>query len=371
MNLHFPDDHRGRLAAGGGGPSPGQDSSSVTFSRRKQINTLRIFNDNVTEVLPDSQYSVDFVAGGQQLSLRVFLGPGFPETTRPALRVLPSSLGHPWLEPGSGNVVGAPGLINYTVHSDLGRVVQAVKRELEKNPPKPLPNGSISTPAATAFLNPMPIPPQLPIHQNHFRTHTMPPHVARQQQHQQQGHLPSGQPNHGGASSVIPGLSELSEEELRDVLDSDIAAKEFCSKLDNAAMKEVARSRDTMREGIEATLEKNAELVEEAEDLRKEMATKTSELEGLKRQTHDLCGRVGTSNAGPASFASILERAAVSARETEEESDQLAEEFLSNASGLSVEEFGRRYMSTRTRHHALKVKVDKLKAGHTSGFAPF
>ena len=373
MNLRLSDGHRGRLAAG---PLQlqGQDSS-VAFSRRKQINTLRIFNDNVTEVLPDSQYSVDFVAGGQQLSLRVFLGPGFPETTRPALRVLPSALVHPWLEPGSGNVVGAPGLINYTVHSDLGRVVQAVKRELEKNPPKPLSNGSISSPADTTFVTQTPTPSQLTFHQNHFRTHTMPPHVARQlqNQHQQLGQLPplQQQPKSGGGSSVIPGLAELTEEELRDMLGSDIAAREFCSKLDNAAMKEAAQSKETTRECIEATLEKNAELVEEAEVLRQEIATKTSDFDRLKRQTHELCGKVGASNMGIASFASVCERTAVSAREAEEESDKLAEEFLSNASGMSVEEFGKRYMSTRTRHHALKVRVEKLNAGHTAGFAPF
>jgi len=369
MNLHLSDGHRGRPA----GPMPGQ-GSSMAFSRRKQINTLRIFNDNVTEVLPDSQYSVDFVAGGQQLSLRVFLAPGFPETTRPALRVLPSGLMHPWLEPGSGNVVGAPGLINYTVHSDLGRVVQAVKREFEKKPPKPLANGSISSPAdaAAAFVNQMPTPSQLPFHQNHFRTHTMPPHIARQQQHQQLGQLPPRQqPKPGGASSMIPGLAELSEEELRDMLDSDIAAKEFCSKLDNAAMEEVAQSKETARECIEAALEKNAELVEEAEVLRKQIATKTSEFEGLKRQTHELCGKVGASNAGLASFASVCERTAVSAREAEEESDKLAEDYISNPSGMSVEEFGKIYVSTRSKHHAHMVRVDKLKAGHTAGFTPF
>ena len=368
MNLHLSDGRLGGLATG---PLPGQDSS-VAFSRRKQINTLRIFNDNVTEVLPDSQYSVDFVAGGQQLSLRVFLGPGFPETTRPVLRVLPATLIHPWLEPGSGNVVGAPGLINYTVHSDLGRVVQAVKREFEKNPPKPLPNGSIAAPAEAAFASPMPAPSQHPFHQNHFRTHTMPPHVARQQhQHQPGQHSPGQQSRPAGATSVIPGLSEMKEEDLRELLNNDIGAREFCSRLDNASMKELSQSKDAIRDCIEATLEKNAELVEEAEALRRDLAAKASELEGLKRHTHELCGRVGTSNAGLASFGSVCERTAVSAREAEDESDQLAEEFLSNASGMTVEEFGRRYLSTRARHHALKVKVDKLKAGHTAGFAPF
>jgi hypothetical protein len=29
----------------------------------------------------------------------------------------------------------SPGLVSFGVHSDLGRVVQVIKRELEKNPP--------------------------------------------------------------------------------------------------------------------------------------------------------------------------------------------------------------------------------------------
>ena len=372
MNLHLSSVPGGRPSAGG--PLPGQ-GSSVAFSRRKQINTLRIFNDNVTEVQPDVQYDAHFVAGGQRLTLRVFLAPGFPETARPVLRIMPSGLAHPWLEPGgSGDVVGAPGLINYSVHSDLGRVVQAVKREFEKNPPKPQANGSaLPITPNMAFANHM---PQQPFHQNHFRTHTMPPHVVRLQQQQHPlphlAQLPPRQPKPGGAaSSVIPGLAQLSEEELQDLLDSDVAAKDFCSKLDNVTMKEASRSTEAARECVEATLEKNAELVEEAERMREEIAARRSEFEGLKRQTHELCGKVGAANAGAASFAAICQRTASSAAEAEAESDKLAEEFLSNESEMSVEEFGKRYLSTRARHHALKVKADKLSAGHTAGFAPF
>lgn len=120
--------------------------------KRKQINTLRsvmkeilgilsfsndsfsfrIFNENVSEIQPDVQYSVEFdLSSGQRATLLVFLPPGFPRE-RPVIRLKQTELHHPWLD-ANGTVVGAPGLINYTVHSDLGRVVQAIKRELEKS----------------------------------------------------------------------------------------------------------------------------------------------------------------------------------------------------------------------------------------------
>ena len=43
-------------------------------------------------------------------------------------------LRHSWLD-ARGNVIGAPGLNAYGTHSELGRVVQAIKRAFEKDPP--------------------------------------------------------------------------------------------------------------------------------------------------------------------------------------------------------------------------------------------
>lgn len=55
-------------------------------------------------------------------------------------------------------------------------------------------------------------------------------------------------------------------------------------------------------------------------------------------------------------FAKFLQEATLA---DEEESDRLAEGFL--AGDVALEDFGRRYLEVRARHHARKAKSDKLK----------
>ncbi|KAH9637593.1 hypothetical protein HF086_014757 [Spodoptera exigua] len=102
--------------------------------RKRQIDTLKIFNDHVTEVNENSEYRLEFVADGKNMSLSVVLGPDFPNE-KPSIFVNPP-IPHPWIGENSNQVIGAPGLLNYTLHSDLGRVVQAIIREFQKSMPK-------------------------------------------------------------------------------------------------------------------------------------------------------------------------------------------------------------------------------------------
>lgn len=102
-------------------------------TRKRQIDTLKVFNDNVTEISENSEYRVDFVAGNKNMSLNVVLGPEFPNE-KPLIYVNPPAA-HPWVLENSNQVTGAPGLLNFTVHSDLGRVVQAIIREFQKSLP--------------------------------------------------------------------------------------------------------------------------------------------------------------------------------------------------------------------------------------------
>ena len=60
------------------------------------------------------------------------LGPEFPYKT-PKLSVEPV-LNHQWIE--GNEITKFPGLISFTINSDLGRVCQAIIREYEKNPPE-------------------------------------------------------------------------------------------------------------------------------------------------------------------------------------------------------------------------------------------
>merc|ERR1719414_2684364 len=118
---------------GGGASGPG---GNLALDRRKQINTLLIFNENVTELVPNVQYRMDFTGGGSSgpLTMLINLPPGFPKE-KPTIRIEPLGLQHSWIDTRSGNVIGSPGLNNFSAHSDLGRVVQVIKREFELKPP--------------------------------------------------------------------------------------------------------------------------------------------------------------------------------------------------------------------------------------------
>merc|ERR1719414_2047413 len=118
---------------GGGASGPG---GNLALDRRKQINTLLIFNENVTELVPNVQYRMDFTGGGSSgpLTMLIHLPPAFPKE-KPSVKIEPLGLHHPWIDIGSGNVIGSPGLNNFSAHSDLGRVVQVIKREFELKPP--------------------------------------------------------------------------------------------------------------------------------------------------------------------------------------------------------------------------------------------
>lgn len=98
--------------------------------RKRQIDTLKVFNDHVLEVHENSEYKVEFNANGKIMSLNVVLTPEFPND-QPLIYINPP-IQHPWLAENSNQITGAPGLVNFTAHSDLGRLVQAIVREFQR-----------------------------------------------------------------------------------------------------------------------------------------------------------------------------------------------------------------------------------------------
>jgi len=100
--------------------------------RRRQIDTLKIFNDNVFAIEEDKKYGIKFKSGSNEVTLVIELCPEFPYK-KPKLSLDPK-LNHSWIE--NDEITQFPGLINFTINSDLGRVAQAIIREYEKNPPE-------------------------------------------------------------------------------------------------------------------------------------------------------------------------------------------------------------------------------------------
>ncbi|XP_055377655.1 vacuolar protein sorting-associated protein 37A [Condylostylus longicornis] len=108
------------------------------LERKRQIDTLKIFNDNVTQIKENEEYAIQFESGQRLFTLSVVLSQQFPNE-KPLLTILPP-VKHSYCN-AAGVVLNAPGVLNYSPHSDLGRVVQAIIREFEKFPP-PLCDGN-------------------------------------------------------------------------------------------------------------------------------------------------------------------------------------------------------------------------------------
>lgn len=115
------------------------ENENAAVKRKRQIDTLKIFNDHVLELREDVEYQVQFDAGDRRMAILVSLSPEFP-LEKPVLRVTPP-ITHPWCNEHS-EITSAPGLLLFTVHSDLGRVVQAIIREFSRNPPQLLEDNS-------------------------------------------------------------------------------------------------------------------------------------------------------------------------------------------------------------------------------------
>lgn len=88
---------------------------------------------SVFEIQSDEKFGIKFKSGPNEVTLVIELEPEFPYKV-PKLKVEPS-LVHPWVE-ANGEILKFPGLVNYTINSDLGRVCQAIIREFEKKPPE-------------------------------------------------------------------------------------------------------------------------------------------------------------------------------------------------------------------------------------------
>lgn len=107
-----------------------------------------IFCFSVSEIQSDEKFGIKFKSGVNEIMLVIELGPEFPFKV-PKLSLEPN-LVHPWIE--NDEVKHFPGLINFTINSDLGRVCQAIIREFEKNPTELLSSPTVPAMAQSSII---------------------------------------------------------------------------------------------------------------------------------------------------------------------------------------------------------------------------
>ena len=203
----------------------------------------------------------------------------------------------------------------FTSHSDLGMVVAAVRRELEKSSASVQPNSS-------------------------------PINVEYQQQ----------QPTSG--DFIKNKLSELDKEDLQDILDDEGALEKFLDDLSYPPLDTITDSISSMEDSIKTQAENNLQIQTEIETLRDSLLNKVQDYHSKKSELEKYYKRLSEQKEKVSGdvMADKLIRLSV---DNEEESDQIADKFLSKE--LGVEEFLQSYIKLRTDCHLQKLKADKVK----------
>ncbi|XP_034185415.1 vacuolar protein sorting 37A [Osmia lignaria lignaria] len=394
------------------------ENENVAVKRKRQIDTLKIFNDNVVELREDVEYQVQFNAGDRRMAIVVSLSPEFP-MEKPVLRVSPP-ISHPWCNEHS-EVTSAPGLLNFTVHSDLGRVVQAIIREFSKNPPQLLED--VSPVKSHRDLQGRNSPsyslqqyPEVPTSYNSYYTTQYPQyssvsantsiynynHTNSGTSYVTDSHTKFGSPSQHSAyiatsrsssihntdpsrynstylnshysnanyrqqslpsqaqtkprqSVAFPELNGLTNEELKRLSEDDDRLDEFLDNHSN--LKDINIAIDEAIDWVQKTAEANVAKEPELRELQSDVANKVQTVTVLKARYDQLIQRYNKLSEvfTPDHIKECLKKAA---DESHEESEKIAEDFLNRK--IDVERFLSTYIECRKLGQARRTKEEKL-----------
>ncbi|CAG9858414.1 unnamed protein product [Phyllotreta striolata] len=304
--------------------------------RKHQINTLKIFNDNVVEIVEGEEYDISFNSGVNNLCLKISLGNKFPKE-KPHLKIVPT-VSHPWVT-ADGDVTSAPGLLNFTVHSDLGRVVQAIIREFQRTPPP------LALKQSTTISPSVPINGEIrasPINYQPFPNikSFSPPSQIGQTSHQ---------------SAALPELSNLSIEELQFLNDNTDRQDEFISEL--PLIREQNKILDDVILQVEemavTNLSKAGKLDELKLDIEQRMET-IAKLAFENERLYSIYQQLSDKYAP----RKIQDELKVAAERADKESEKVAESFLSGE--IDVDKFLIDFIKIKAISQNRKTKEEKL-----------
>ncbi|XP_034933807.1 vacuolar protein sorting-associated protein 37A-like [Chelonus insularis] len=394
------------------------EHENTAVKRKRQIDTLKIFNDNVVELREDAEYQVQFDAGDKRMAIMVSLTPDFP-LEKPILRVSPP-VSHSWCNEHS-EITRAPGLLNFTMHSDLGRVVQAIIREFSKNPPQVIDEISLASNlkslelqdnASTYGLQQLPelqsmlynsyynsqyptFPPSSNIYKynyvnssasneettsfastSHRPTYSNSPGQSTGSvspvQYSSDRPTPAyinshyGNSNYGPSASnssmhpvnsfEFPELNNLSNEELIELRNDQESLDDFLYE-HSEKIKNINSLIDETIDDVEKLASDNLSKETELKALRDEVASKINTVSELKARYDNLIQQYNKLSQvfTPDHIKECLKRAA---DESHEQSEKIAESFLEQK--IDVERFLSTYIECRKLGQARRTKEEKL-----------
>uniref|UniRef100_A0A8C8YV81 VPS37A subunit of ESCRT-I n=1 Tax=Prolemur simus TaxID=1328070 RepID=A0A8C8YV81_PROSS len=129
-----------KSAASSAAGSPG-GLTSLQQQKQRLIESLRNSHTSIAEIQKDVEYRLPFTINNLTINMNILLPPQFPQE-KPVISVYPPIRHH--LMDKQGIYVTSPLVNNFTMHSDLGKIVQSLLDEFWKTPP-------VLAPTSTAF----------------------------------------------------------------------------------------------------------------------------------------------------------------------------------------------------------------------------
>lgn len=351
-------------------------TTNLQAQKNKQIDSLRKVNPKIQEIFRDVEYHVPFVSGNTNVLLRVSLPPQFPQE-KPVVTVQPPAR-HAWVDALS-KVTGCPSLNNFSMHSSLGEVIQSIIEEFSKNPPILMPF-NINTPQSTpnyVIGGPAPSPvtstnmvnmyphfrqsnpttvtpsPKAPLPVTNGSTPANLPNFPIQQTSQNTEFFSGYKMPDLPAS--FPSLKNKSIAELNELMNDDEKLFEMLQKMPEVI--KIEKERVQMSADCINLAEDNLKKRPITEQLKKSLLKKLDELEVLQNEFEEESER-HMSLSDQFHPTSIQSNIKVAVMESEEKSEQIAEDFLEGK--IDIEEFKHRFMEERTLCHCRRAKEEKL-----------
>ncbi|XP_068606915.1 vacuolar protein sorting-associated protein 37A isoform X2 [Brachionichthys hirsutus] len=379
MNWLFP------LSKGSGAPV-----SSLQQQRQRQIESLKVAHPSLAEIQKDVEYRIPFTINSSTISVNVLLPPQFPQE-KPVVSVYPP-VGHHLVDSNNGTMITSPLITNFGMHSDLGKVIQSLLDEFWKSPPALMSTGPAGFPylyksgiapyptqayygprhAAPAGPGPAPSPAPMP-HPGVDGAHGPPRAPAPY------GLIsdlplpvPTGDPQAGLNGHVyrmpdipesFPELCDINLMQLSGLSEDEDLLLEFFVTLPQ--LKQVAHDKGELVTNIVDMARKNLQIEPRLDGKRQEMLYKYEQLTQMKsafetrmQRQHDLSESF--------SLSTLQARLKVAAHQAEEESEEMAENFLEGRT--DIDEFLTGFMEKRTLCHSRRAKEEKLQQSINSQF---
>ncbi|GAB9462904.1 hypothetical protein Gpo141_00000385 [Globisporangium polare] len=270
-------------------------------------------------------------------------------------------LQHPWLDV-AGNVQGHPDLNQWTAHSDLGRIVSEIVKELRRiassaQANQPSPSSVEASPVRLSQLNQQQQQQQSPYNggyqqqqQSQLRASTA---SIPQQQQQQAKTLPRTQMP--VIPAIFPELEELSVSQLETLATDRHALRTFVKKLHS--VQEFSKLREDVMTGNMRIAETTLAHESEMRALQVEVQTLRSSLreaQELLAQKQSRQSRVLARHRPDA----LLDQLSTATKELDATSDDLALQFAHGE--VDVAQFSAQYLPQRVLYHERTIKLNKI-----------